>query len=249
MGEDRAAGRSASASLEARARGILVHSLMETLDFRAPSAPSLEEVTARARQQGLRVSARDGADTVSLIEGAIAAAPAARVAAAVRLRREHPFAFAPGAEEPLVIGVIDLLAEEPDGGSLVIDYKSDRVAPEDDLAAIVERDYAVQRLLYALAVLRTGAPRVEIVHWFLERPAEWVGAGYLASEMAALEKRLAARIEGARAGGFRVSARPHRGLCLTCPGRGGLCSWSDTETLREDPDAAATRAGGNSELP
>ncbi len=247
MSEDRAAGRSAGASLDPRARGTLVHSLMETIDFRAPTALSVEDVTRRAGEQGLRLGASDGAEIAALIEGAVAAAPAARVAAAVRLRREHPFAFAPAPEEPLVIGVIDLLAEEPDGGSLVIDYKSDRVAPEDDLAAIVERDYAIQRLLYALAVLRTGAPHVEIVHWFLERPQEWVLARYMAGERRALEKRLAARIEGARSGGFRVSDRPHRGLCLTCPGRGGMCSWSDADTLRESPDEATAGAAGASE--
>ena len=37
-------------------------------------------------------------------------------------------------------------------------------------------------------------------------------------------------------GSFAVSPRPHRGLCLTCPGRAGLCSWEESETLREDPE-------------
>ena len=74
--------------------------------------------------------------------------------------------------------MIDLLAEESDGGCLVVDYKSDRLAGADDLDALVRREYSVQRLVYALAVLRDGAPRVEIAHWFLERPEEWVAAGY-----------------------------------------------------------------------
>ena len=47
--------------------------------------------------------------------------------AAEQVRREHPFAFSLGADEPLITGVIDLLAREPDGGWLVLDYKSDRV--------------------------------------------------------------------------------------------------------------------------
>ena len=58
----------------------------------------------------------------------------------------------------------------------MVDYKSDRVGPDDDLEELVERDYAVQRLLYALAVLRAGAASVEVVHWFLERPQEPVAA-------------------------------------------------------------------------
>ncbi len=55
--------------------------------------------------------------------------------------------------------MIDLLASEADGGALVVDYKSDRVGAGVDLEALVERDYGVQRLLYALAVLRDGAPQ------------------------------------------------------------------------------------------
>ncbi len=97
------------------------------------------------------------------------------------------------------------------------------------------REYGIQRLVYALAVLRDGAPAVEVVHWFLERPQEWVGARYQAGDRGELEERLRARIRGARARGFAVSEHPRRGLCETCPGRAGLCSWSEPETLRETP--------------
>jgi len=75
---------------------------------------------------------------------------------------------------------------------------------------------------------------VEILHWFLERPAEWVGARYAAAERLELEQQLATRVARARELAFAVSPRPHRGLCLTCPGRAGLCSWGEAETLRED---------------
>jgi hypothetical protein len=158
------------------------------------------------------------------------------VAEAVAVRREHPFAFSLGPEEPLVTGVIDLLAGEAEGGHLVVDYKSDRVGADVELGELVEREYGIQRLLYALAVLRDGAPGVEILHWFLERPAEWVAAHYTAAERLELEQQLAAKVARARELAFAVSRRPHRGLCLTCPGRAGLCSWGEAETLREDPD-------------
>jgi ATP-dependent exoDNAse (exonuclease V) beta subunit len=245
IGENRAAGRPGGpdSGLEARARGTLLHSLLETLDFRAPHRLTGEDVAARGREQDLRVGAQESAELAGLIERALRTPTAQRIAAAAGSRREHPFAFALAREDPLMIGVIDLLAQEADGGSLVIDYKSDRVTPEEDLALLVERDYGVQRLIYALAVLRTGAPRVEIVHWFLERPSEPVAIVCTAGELAGLEKRLASRVEGARARGFAVSARPHRALCLTCPGRGGLCSWSEMETLRESPDACTADAG------
>jgi hypothetical protein len=158
------------------------------------------------------------------------------VAAAQSLRREHPFAFSLTAREPLITGVIDLLAGEADGGYLVLDYKSDRVGSELQLDELVQRDYGIQRLLYALAVLREGAASVEIVHWFLERPHESVGVRYTQADRVSLERQMGAKVALARTRPFAVSPRPHRGLCLTCPGRAGLCSWDEAHTLREDPD-------------
>ncbi len=245
LGEDRAAARAAAGStgLEARARGTLVHALMETLDFAAPRPPAPAEVALAGRELGLRVGEGERAEIAALIAAASQAPPAARVAAAETVRREHPFAFSLGEREPLVTGVIDLLAGEADGSLLVLDYKSDRVAADVELGELVEREYAIQRLLYALAVLRDGALGVEVVHWFLERPQEPVAARYTAADRPALEARLASRIARARERPFAVSPRPHRGLCLTCPGRTGLCSWGETETLREDPGAPAGAGG------
>jgi RecB family exonuclease len=176
-----------------------------------------------------------GAATEGVGGPAAHASPTARVAAAEHVRREHPFAFSLGADGPLLTGVIDVLAREADGGTLVLDYKTDRVGAEEELAALVAREYDLQRLVYALAVLRAGASAVEIVHWFLERPAEPVVARYELAEREALEARLEEHLEDARARGFAVSDRPHRGLCETCPGRAALCSWSEAETLRELP--------------
>jgi ATP-dependent helicase/nuclease subunit A len=234
--EDRAAARPTGTAdgLEARARGTLVHRLMELHDFGAARAPSTQEVQACARELGLSVGAREGDELAALVGAAVTAAPAVRVAAAPSVRREHPFAFALGPDEPLINGVIDLLAAEADGTRLVLDYKSDRVGPDADLEELVAREYAIQRLLYALAVLREGATEVEIVHWFLERE-EWVSARYGAADRLTLEEQLARRIERARELRFAVSDTPHRGLCLTCPGRTGLCSWGERETLRELP--------------
>jgi ATP-dependent exoDNAse (exonuclease V) beta subunit len=243
--EDRQAARSADArkGLEARARGTLIHRLMESLDFARPHPISPHDVTLCARELGMRVGEEERAEIARLIEAAGGERPAARVVAARAVRREHPFAFSLGPRSPLISGVIDLIASETDGGQLVLDYKSDRVGAGVDLEALVERDYAVQRLLYALAVLRDGAADVEIVHWFLERPAEPVSARYTAPERAALERQLAARVASAHARGFRVSPRPHRGLCATCPGRTGLCSWSESETLREEPEPERAVSG------
>jgi hypothetical protein len=248
LAEDRSAARSAAApaGLEARARGTLVHRLMELADFSDPRAPTVEKVDAVARELHLKIGAPERAELAALVARACGSDLVERLAGARDLRREHPFAFSLGAGEPLITGVIDLVGTEADGTRLVIDYKSDRLGPDADLAALVEREYAIQRLLYALAILREGAVAVEVVHWFLERD-EWVAARYGAADRLALEERLAQRIARARGRRFAVSELPHRGLCLTCPGRVGLCSWGESETLRElagDDRPAAPQAGG-----
>ncbi|MHB8234510.1 MAG: UvrD-helicase domain-containing protein [Solirubrobacteraceae bacterium] len=240
--EDRSAARAGDGSgLEARARGTLVHRLMELVDFSEVRDATAEEVEQAGRELGMQVGAREREELAGLVSEALRAPLAARVTEAHAVRREHPFAFSLGAQEPLITGVIDLVATEADGSRLVLDYKSDRVEPGVDLDELVQHDYAVQRLLYALAVLREGATEVEIMHWFLER-REWVSARYAAAERLVLEERLAERIAAARDRRFSVSELPHRGLCLTCPGRVGLCSWSESETLRELSPGG--RAGG-----
>jgi ATP-dependent helicase/nuclease subunit A len=238
IGEDRsAAARAAAAAgggLEARARGTLVHRLMERLDFANPQPPSASAVGACARELGIRVGAREREELAALMASTCSSELVARVAAASDVRREHPFAFSLGASEPLISGVVDLLASETDGTSLVLDYKSDRVPVGVDLEELVEREYAVQRLLYGLAVLRDGASAVEVVHWFLE-PRAWVAVRFQATDRLLLEEQLARRLARAQERPFAVSEHPHRGLCLTCPGRAGLCSWGEAETLREHP--------------
>jgi ATP-dependent exoDNAse (exonuclease V) beta subunit len=247
LAEDRAAARGTAPGewMDARARGTLAHRLMELLDFVRPRPPGPEDVAATARELGIAAGVADCAEIAALIAAASRAATAVRVAQAGAIRREHPFAFALAPSEPLITGVIDLLAVEADGGHLVLDYKSDRVAPGEQLDVLVEHEYAIQRLLYALAVLREGAVAVEIVHWFLERPAEPVAVRYTAGERLELEQQLADRLAAAREDPFEVTHRPHRALCLTCPGRVGLCSWGEAQTLRERPDelAAAPTSG------
>jgi ATP-dependent helicase/nuclease subunit A len=254
LAENHAAARSEPGSdgLEARARGTLVHKLLETVDFARPAALEPDDVARAARALGVRVRSRERAELATLVGAAAESALAERIAAADGVRREHPFAFTPTlaglknlsqnirharnapdalTSSPLVTGVIDLLAHERDGTWLVVDYKSDRVGPEEDLSALVARDYGLQRLIYALAVLRDGARRVEVVHWFLQRPREWVAAQYTAEDRPRLQESLAEHVMRAYTSTFVVSERPHRSLCLTCPGRGSLCSWSDAETM------------------
>jgi len=255
LGEDRAVSAAehiAGPGLDPRARGTLVHRLLEDVDFSRPVAPSAEQVGRIARELGIRAPQSDREEIAALLQAACRSSPAARLAGAGQIRREHPFAFSLAVDQPsgptepggpnaqseaggqLIAGVIDLLARERDG-LLVVDYKSDRVGAEVDLRELVGREYGVQRLIYALAVLRGGAAGVEVVHWFLERPDDPVSARFGAEDRDSLQAQLVARLGRARVDPFRVSATPHRGLCLTCPGRAGLCSWDEAHTLRAAP--------------
>jgi ATP-dependent exoDNAse (exonuclease V) beta subunit len=228
------AGESRQGGLEARARGTIVHRLLESLDFLRAAAPSPGDVARVARELGVNVASREREELAALLCSALQTPFAVRLAAAAGgVRREYPFAFSLDPSAPLLTGVIDLLARESSGGWLVVDYKSDRVASDEDLGSLVEREYSIQRLLYALAVLRDGAPRVEIVHWFLHRPSEPICAVFSAADKPQIEETIGELIRNACARPFIVSKNPHRGLCLRCPGRSGLCSWSESDTLRE----------------
>ncbi len=238
--ENRAAARGPEdGGIEARTRGTIVHILLESIDFARPKAPTERDVEAVARRIGARVAPAVRGEIARLLSGALAAEPAQRLARAGRARREHPFAFALASAEPMVTGVLDLIVEEADGAILIVDYKSDRLTGSveptglNDLERLVERDYSIQRLLYALAAIEEGIERVEVAHWFLEHPGAWVSARFVLSERSHLREQLRSRIAVARAEGFGVAKRPHRALCLTCPGRGSLCSWGEERTMAE----------------
>jgi ATP-dependent exoDNAse (exonuclease V) beta subunit len=222
--------------MAADARGILVHALLERLDFRHPVTPSAEAIVAAARRAGIVPSPTpdEAAELAALIEAFGAGELRARLARARDLRREERFAFVLSSGV-LVAGAIDVLAYEPSERMLIVDYKSDRLRGEQP-AAIVGRAYGTQRLVYALAALRAGAAAVEVVHCFLERPGEPVAVTFASSDMERLERELEALAEGVVNGRFEVSPAPHRGLCAGCPAEGGLCSWPLELTRRQSPD-------------
>jgi hypothetical protein len=145
--------------------------------------------------------------------------------------REEPFAFLLGGEV-LLRGYLDAAALEVDGTLLVVDYKSDRIAEGADPREALERDYSMQRLVYALAGLASGAAAVEVAHCFLRRPELVLAGRYRAAERPRLEQELAQRLAPLRAGRFEVSADPQRERCGTCPGRARLCSHEEAMTLR-----------------
>ncbi len=217
--------------LDPLVRGTIAHALLEAPD---PSGTTPDEVREAARDAGVEVTDAEVQDLLSLVLAFGATELAGRVAAARRVRREEPFAFAlddADARSPLVNGFIDLVAVEDDGTWLVVDYKTNPVAGVD-LQQLVDADYATQRRIYALAALRAGAPAVQVAYVFLQRPDEPVVSTHLAADAPALSGEVVAQAADVLHGRFPVAARPHRALCLTCPGRGGMCSWPEELTLR-----------------
>jgi ATP-dependent exoDNAse (exonuclease V) beta subunit len=219
--------------LDPRVRGTLVHELLEHVDFARPAAPSEADIAARISAHGERVRPEDVADLRGMVDAFLESSLCERVRLAGRVRKELPFAFplAPegGGESILVNGVLDLYAVEGQR-ALVVDYKSDRLGGVDPVA-FCDEHYGTQRLVYALAALKSGASEVEVIHAFLESPDDPVVATFASGDAPALEARLVELAGGVIAGRFEPADDPHRELCLTCPGRPALCCWDESRTL------------------
>jgi ATP-dependent helicase/nuclease subunit A len=228
----------AAHGLSALLRGTLVHELLESFDFTRPVVPSEADVAALIESHGAGVLADEVADLRDMVARFGASALAGRIARARRVRTELPFAFTlapPGAggRSLLLNGVVDIHALE-DSGLLVVDYKSDALDARSPVELTAE-SYSTQRLVYALAGLRSGAERVEVVHCYLERPDELAAASFEAADVARLEAELLELAGGVVEGRFVPTDHPHRDLCADCPGRPALCSWTEDHTLAEAP--------------
>jgi ATP-dependent exoDNAse (exonuclease V) beta subunit len=215
-------------------RGVLVHALLERLDLRRPIPPTPATVAELCRRERIRPVSAQEADELAEVVDAFARSPTReRLSRAIRIRREERFAF-PLAGGALVTGALDVLAREK-RGMLVVDYKTGRLegaAPAD----LVTARYGTQRLIYALAVLRAGADKVEVEHLFLERPEEPLSVTFTRADTPRLEAELAERCSAILRRRFAVTDTPHRAVCEGCPAEGGLCSWPLELTRREAPD-------------
>ena len=140
---------------------------------------------------------------------------AARMAAAGAVLHELPFAFV---EDDVVLrGSLDICARSPDGSLLVADLKTTNLAGREP-AAVVESEYPLQRSIYALAALRSGAPAAEIAFCFLERPEAPVTRRFAPEDA----DRLAAEVlrgdrAAARVGVHRARRRPLRDVSRARP--------------------------------
>ena len=181
--------------------GSAVHALLEEIDLAAPVVPEIED---------------------ELIGGLVAAYCdsdlARRVAGLDGVQKERHFTFAH--DDVLVHGFLDAF-HFADGRALVVDYKTnllDESSPEE----IVEQDYRLQRLVYALACFRAGADEVEVVYQFLERPEAPVEAVFSRDDVPELETELSAAIARIQAGEFPPT--PSDFACAGCPALDLVCA-------------------------
>ena len=122
-----------------------------------------------------------------------------------------------------------------DGKAFVLDYKTNLI--DRELEQIVESEYRLQRLVYALACLRAGYEEVEVAYAFLERPDAVVSAIYRAGDAAELERELGAVIEQVAGGDFPPT--PSAYACSDCQANGVVCAGMDLPGAPPRPAAVS----------
>jgi ATP-dependent exoDNAse (exonuclease V) beta subunit len=197
--------------------GSAVHRHLEQVDLAAPVAPEIEDERIR-----------------SFVGAYCESDLARRIAALSPVAQERPFTFEH--DGVLVNGFLDVL--HLDGArSLVVDYKTNAIG-ESTPEEIVEHDYSLQRLVYALACFHAGADEVEVVYQFLERPDAVVSTSFTRDQMAALGTELSAAIAQIQAGEFRPT--PSEFACAGCPALDLVCA--GVSGTRRVPDTAVLHA-------
>ena len=194
--------------------GDAAHRLLELVDLSAPALPDM----AAVRDWYPEVTDEELERIEGFVEAYCTSELAPRIAQLAGARPERPFAFEH--DGVLLHGRLDVLWREG-ARALVVDYKTNSLA-EGTPEAIVESDYRLQRLVYALACFRAGADEVEVVYHFLERADAVVATTFDRSELAGLEEELSAAIRRIDAGEFAPS--PDEFTCNGCPALDVVCA-------------------------
>jgi ATP-dependent helicase/nuclease subunit A len=215
MRERRAAARGdGDGGMRATEVGDAVHRLLEQVDLHAPAMPDLEQV----RVWYPTVTDEELERIRSYVASYCDSELARRVAACARVDKERHFTFEH--DGVLLHGFLDVLHLEGTR-ALVVDYKTNLIG-ESTPEEIVEADYGLQRLVYALACFRAGAEEVEVVYHFLERADAVVSTTFTPDQIPALESELSAGIARIHAGEFRPT--PSDFACSTCPALDLVCA-------------------------
>jgi len=179
---------------------------------------ALHRAVARGVEEACAgLDAADRAAVEALVAAWDSSALAARMCAAGEIAHELPFAFV---EDDVVLrGSLDLCVRDAGGGLLVADLKTTALRGREP-DAVAEDSYALQRAIYALAALRTGAPSAEIAFCFLERPDAPVVRRYGPADAGALADEVRAAIDRLRTSRFAARSGEQ---CETCPALDRLC--------------------------
>jgi ATP-dependent exoDNAse (exonuclease V) beta subunit len=231
-----AAGTAATTGgLLATELGDAVHRLLEQVDSAAPAVPDLEQVRAWYPA----VTDEEFERARELVEAYCSSELAGRLARLTSVRPERSFAFEH--DGVLFHGFLDLL-HVADGRALVVDYKTNALGDLSP-AEVVDDEYRIQRLVYALACFRAGADEVEIVYTFLERPEKIVSADYARADVDALEAELSEAIARVRSGVFEPKPSEH--ACSGCPALDVVCAGPRLpgRTPRPAPELTAAAHG------
>ena len=205
------AGRQGLAATEI---GDAVHRLLELVDLAAPTPPDVGQV----RGWYPAVTDEELARIEEFVGSYCGSALAARIATLAGARPERPFAFEH--DGVLLHGRLDVLHRDGPR-ALVLDYKTNALA-EGTPEEIVEADYRLQRLVYALACFRAGSEEVEVVYHFLELPDAVVSTTFVRADVPLLEAELSEAIGRIRAGEFVPT--PSEFVCAGCPALDVVCA-------------------------
>ena len=177
----RAAPGTAQKKLSAAQRGSAAHAFLEHVSLDRTDTPqALRDEAQRLCSRGLLQPEELDALDFGALERLFASPLGKRIRGAASLRREFRFLllcdaadyFDTAADEQVLLqGVVDCCFEE-DGGITVVDYKTDRVTPEE-VPARAEH-YRVQLRTYAQALGRIfGLPVNHCILWFLHSGTEY----------------------------------------------------------------------------
>jgi ATP-dependent exoDNAse (exonuclease V) beta subunit len=215
---ERAAAASDGAALAATEIGDAVHRLLELVPLDAPAPPPRATLAETVRVWYPDVTEGELERIAGLVDAYCASPLAARLASLHGARPERPFTFEH--DGVLIRGRLDVLWQEGER-ALVVDYKSNALEGREP-AEIVDAEYGLQRLVYALVCLRAGSTEVEIAYQFLERPDDVVSTSFTRDDIPELETELSAAIARIRAGDFRPT--PSAFACSDCPALDLVCA-------------------------
>ena len=196
--------------------GDAVHRLLEVVNLQEPLPP--EDLAALVRGWYPRVTDEELERIGRFVRSYCESDLARRVATLAGARPERPFAFEH--DGVLLRGRLDVLQLDGEH-ALVLDYKTNSLeegTPEE----IVDGDYRLQRLVYALACFRAGAREVEVIYHFLERPDAVVTTVFRHTQVGELETELSAAIARINAGEFKPT--PDEYICAGCPALDVVCA-------------------------